>query len=155
MPSYDVTVRFLEDPSLDKIEVQISAPQHTAQVDDLLARFAQHERYLDLPSAGGKTFRVHIDSIIRIYSQNRNNFVCVSGETIRTTSSVNDLASKLGTSGFLRVSRFEIINLEKVVNFDFSIVGELKINLEDDQTVYASRRYIPIIRDYLKGGDVK
>ena len=31
----------------------------------------------------------------------------------------------------------------------------LKIKLEEDQTVYASRRYIPVIREYLKGGDAK
>ena len=68
---------------------------------------------------------------------------------------MNELAAGLDADHFLRVSRFEIINLQKAVHFDFTIAGELKILLEKDQIVYASRRYIPIIRDYLKGGESK
>ncbi len=155
MSSYDVSVRFREDSTLNKIEVLISAPEKNAQVEDLLAHFSGKEKYLDLPTEGGRIFRVRTDSIIRIYSQNRSNYVCVSDETIRTTASVNELSQKLDAGGFLRISRFEIINLEKAVHFDFSIAGQLKIRLEEDQTVYASRRYISVIRNYLKGGEAK
>ena len=155
MSSYDVSVNFQENKSLDKIEILISAPERSDQVENLLAQFTQKQQYLDLPTDGGRVFRVRTDSIIRIYSQNRKNYVCVSDETIRTSASVNELAEQLDSSGFLRISRFEIINLAKAVKFDFSIVGELKIKLEEDQTVFASRRYIPVIREYLKGGDAK
>ena len=155
MSRYDVTVSFREDKTLDNIEIMISAPDRSAQVEELLAQIAQKQQYLDLPTDGGRIFRVRIDSIIRIYSQNRSNYVCVADETIRTSASVNELAEQLDTSGFLRISRFEIINLAKAVKFDFSIVGELKIKLEQEQTVFASRRYIPVIRDYLKGGENK
>lgn len=152
---YDVSVSYREDKSLNGINVLVSAPEKNGQVEELLARFSERERYIDLPTEGGRLFRVRTDSIVRIYSQNRHNYVCVADETIRTTASVNELASHLDAGSFLRISRFEIINLEKVVHFDFSIAGELKIKLEEDQVIYASRRYIPIIRDYLKGGEAK
>ncbi len=155
MSSYDVSVSFREDRSLDQIEIKICAPERNEQVEEILAHFAEKEQYLDIPSEGGRIFRVRTDSIIRIYSQNRNNYVCVPDEIIRTTASVNELAEKLNTHDFLRVSRFEIINLNKAMRFDFSIAGELKIKLEGNQLVYASRRYIPVIREYLKGGERK
>ena len=91
------------------------------------------------------------DNIIRVCSQNRKNYVYADNETIWTSSPISELDAKLGSS-FLRISRFEIINLDRALFFDFSIVGELKILLEGNHTVYASRRYIPVIRDYLKGG---
>ncbi len=119
----------------------------------MLARLSGRGACIDLPTEGGRIFRVRTDSVIRIYSQNRRNFVCVEGETIRTSASMNELASWLASDEFLRISRFEIVNLKKVERFDFSIAGELKISLEDDQIVYASRRYIPVIREYLKRGD--
>ncbi len=155
MPQYNVTVNFQENTSLDKIEILISAPERSDQVEDLLAQFTQKQQYLDLPTDGGRVFRVRTDSIIRIYSQNRSNYVCVADETIRTTASVNDLSQRLDADSFLRISMFEIINLEKAVHFDFSIAGQLKIRLEENQTVYASRRYISVIRNYLKGGEAK
>ncbi|MBQ6067819.1 MAG: LytTR family transcriptional regulator [Clostridia bacterium] len=152
---YDVSVSFSENKSLDGIEITVCAPEKNAQVEEILARFSEKDAFLDLPTEGGRIFRVRRDGIIRIYSQNRSNYVSVADETIRTTASVSDLAAQLNEGGFLRISRFEIINLEKVVRFDFSIAGQLKIKLEQDQTVYASRRYIPVIRDYLKGGEGK
>ena len=152
---YDVSVHFTEDNSLHNIEITVCAPERSAQVEELLARLTEKERYLDVPSYGGRTVRLRTDSIIRVFSQNRNNYVCTADETIRTTASIGELAEQLGAGRFLRVSRFELINLDKAVHFDFSIVGELKIKLEGDQMVYASRRYIPVIRDYLKGGEAK
>lgn len=153
--SYDVSVSFREDASLDKIEVTVSAPERNAQVEEILTRFADLHRYVDLPLYGGGHVRLRRDEIIRIFSENRNNYVCTADETVRTTASIGELEKQLGAGGFLRISRFEIINLDKAVHFDFSIVGELKIRMEADQTVFASRRYIPVIRDYLKGGDAK
>ena len=91
MPQYNVTVNFQENKSLDKIEILISAPERSDQVESLLAQFAQKQQYLDLPTDGGRVFRVRTDSIIRIYSQNRKNYVCVSDETIRTSASVNSI----------------------------------------------------------------
>ena len=118
-----------------------------------MARLVQKEHsYIDVPSDGGRTVRLRTDSIIRIYSQNRKNYISTADGIIRTSAPINELFTQLG-GGFLRISRFEIINLDKAVYFDFSIVGELKIKLEGDQMVFASRRYIPVIRDYLKGGD--
>ncbi|MBQ6165077.1 MAG: LytTR family transcriptional regulator [Clostridia bacterium] len=152
---YDVSVSFSEDESLDKIEIRIIAPERNEQVEQLLSRLSDAHRYLELPTYGGGQIRLRKDSIIRIFSENRNNYVCTAEETVRTTASVSELERQLGAGGFLRISRFEIINLDKAIHFDFSIVGELKIKMEADQTVFASRRYIPVIRDYLKGGDAK
>ena len=155
MADLEVNVSFQADASLDHIEVLVRAPERGAQAEALIARLCEPERYLDLPSEGGRIFRVRTDGIIRVYSQNRSNYVCVGDEIIRTSMSMNELESRLGRGRFLRVSRFDIINLDKAENFDFTIAGVLRIRLEGDQTVYASRRYIPAIRDYLKGGDAK
>ena len=153
--SYDVSVSFEEDPSSDHIEILIKAPTLSPQVETLLAQFAGKSRFVDVPSDRGRIVRIRTDHIIRVYSQNRKNYVSSTDGVIRMTASISDLYGQLDHDQFLRVSRFEIINLDRTEAFDFSIVGELKIRMEGNQTVYASRRYIPVIRDYLKGGDAK
>ena len=52
---------------------------------------------------------------------------------------------------FLRISRFELINLSKVKKYDFTIGGTLRIEFENGMETWASRRYIPIIRERLTG----
>lgn len=40
---------------------------------------------------------------------------------------------------FLRISRFEIINLRKVRKYDFTIIGTLRIEFENGMETWASR----------------
>ena len=52
---------------------------------------------------------------------------------------------------FLRISRFEIINLSKVARFDFSIAGTLQIEMKNGMKTWASRRCIAEIKNRLVG----
>ena len=52
---------------------------------------------------------------------------------------------------FLRVSRFEIINLKKVRKYDFTLVGTLRVEFDNGMETWASRRYIPLIKERLSG----
>ena len=50
---------------------------------------------------------------------------------------------------FLRVSRFEIINLKMVRKYDFTLMGTLRIEFDNGMETWASRRYIPLIKEKL------
>ena len=63
--------------------------------------------------------------------------------------SLQEAESMLRSSMFLKISRFEIVNLQKVKNFDFTISGTLRIEFEDGSFTWASRRFIPIIKQRL------
>ena len=65
----------------------------------------------------------------------------------QSLQSVEDILS----GNFLRVSRFEIINLKMVRKYDFTLVGTLRIEFENGMETWASRRYIPVIRERLSG----
>ena len=58
---------------------------------------------------------------------------------------------KLLSDMFLRVSRFEIVNLARVSKYDFTVVGTLRIEFENGTETWASRRYIPLIKERLSG----
>ena len=63
---------------------------------------------------------------------------------------LQNIEKRLGRS-FLRISRFEIINLKRVRKYDFTIIGTLRIEFENGMETWASRRYIPLIKERLSG----
>ena len=65
----------------------------------------------------------------------------------QSLQSIEELLSRK----FLRVSRFELINLSMVRKYDFTIGGTLRIEFENGMETWASRRYIPLIRQRLSG----
>ncbi len=88
--SYEVSVVFKEDSSLNAIQITVSAPERSRQVEELMARLVQKEHsYIDVPSDGGRTVRLRTDSIIRIYSQNRKNYISTADGIIRTSAPIN------------------------------------------------------------------
>jgi DNA-binding LytR/AlgR family response regulator len=63
---------------------------------------------------------------------------------------LQDIEKALNPNMFLRVSRYDIVNLKKVQRFDFSVSGTLRIELEGGQEAWASRRFIPVVKERLK-----
>ena len=66
-----------------------------------------------------------------------------------TRQTLRNLEPLLGTRRFVRISRYEIVNLDKVLRFDFTLAGTLRLELCGGMETWASRRNIPMIRKKL------
>lgn len=60
------------------------------------------------------------------------------------------LEEKVDGRRFVRISRYELVNLDRVRRYDFTVAGTLRVELEGGMETWASRRCIPAIRKYLK-----
>ena len=63
---------------------------------------------------------------------------------------MEETGKKLDKKVFTRISNSEIVNFNKVQNIDFKILGTLIINFKSGNKSYASRRYIPKIKEFLE-----
>ena len=90
------------------------------------------------------------ERIITISSDSKRLRIEADNGTYWLKMSMQDVEKVLNPSWFLRISRYEIINLLKVRQFDFSISGTLRIELENGTEAWASRRFIPAIKKRLQ-----
>lgn len=63
---------------------------------------------------------------------------------------LRDIEEKLDADWFVRISRYEIINLNWVANFDLSFKGTIKVVFEDGNFTWVSRRFVSSIEHKLK-----
>ena len=95
--------------------------------------------------------------IIRVYTENRR--VVVSTETgdHETKMTLREFEDILDRSFFVRISRFEIINLQKVFSFDLSMSGTIRVIFDGGSETWVARRYVKDILSKLdnmnKGGE--
>ena len=125
----EVNVRFECDSKQKDIDVVVRADRKDKQVNTLMEK-------------------ISIQEPEKLTVLDSDNCSCVIEECAKQSlQSIEELLSRK----FLRVSRFELINLSKVKKYDFTIGGTLRIEFENGMETWASRRYIPIIRERLTG----
>ena len=147
----NVSIRFEEDKDRSDIDVIFTASEEDDQIRTLMSRVCD-------PLAGTLTVYDCSSSMLKIAE---SDIVSISTRgkrlEVRTDEGVYELrmplyeVMKILHPGiFMQISRYEVINLDKVKRFDFSIAGQLKIEIKNGMSTWASRRFIPEIKSRLK-----
>ena len=153
----NLNVRFEADPSLDHIEVVIRAPAQDAEVSALMERFSgQPPDSLAVFDGYGNMRALSPKDIILASVEGKLVNIVTGDGSWYTRRTLQSLEDELDSRGFMRVSRYEIVNLDKVLRYDFTLAGTLRLELAGGIETWASRRCIPLIRKRLLGkGDAR
>ena len=144
-------LRFERDKTLDEIEIIVRAAEKDAQVTALLESLSKDEPVkLTVLDSGNRASVIDEKDIVFVAAEGKLVRVVTTEGIYRAKQSLQSIESILSRT-FLRVSRFEIINLKKVRKYDFTLVGTLRIEFNNGMETWASRRYIPVIRERLSG----
>ncbi len=147
-----IRTRFEPDPSLDTIEVVVRAPALDPEVQALLDGLgAGRSSSLIVWDTDGAMLAVPVSRIISVSVVGRQVIVVTTDGRFLSRQSLSSIESTLDPNRFLRISRFEIVNLEKVRRYDFTLSGTLRLELVGGMETWAARRCIPVIRRRLQG----
>ena len=97
-----------------------------------------------------KMYILNQNEIETIYSESGKIYVRCNNEIYNIKNRLYELEALLDKKIFVRISNSEIVNFNKVENIDFKIVGTLILNFKSGNKAYASRRYIPKIKEFLE-----
>ena len=144
-------LRFEQDKTLDKIEIVVRAAEKDAQVTALLESLSKDEPVkLTVLDSGNRASVIDEKDIVFVAAEGKLVRVVTTEGIFKAKQSLQSIESILSRS-FLRVSRFEIINIKKVRKYDFTLVGTLRVEFDNGMETWASRRYIPLIKERLSG----
>ena len=147
-----LTIRFEQDPSAEEIEVIVRASEKDEQVGALLEKIRPSaEKTLTVSDHAGNLKTLSMDEIILASADGKRVNIITEKEHWHTRKTMNSLEEILEPSKFVRISRYEIVNLTKVLRYDFTIAGTLRLELAGGMETWASRRCIPAIRRRLLG----
>jgi len=147
-----INIRFEREPSLDGIEVVIRASEQDASVAELMERLSDYpEDALTVFDGNGNMRSIAAKEIISASVDGKLVKLVTSDRSWYTRQTLQSLETTLDRRRFVRISRFELINLDKVLWYDFTVAGTLRIELAGGMETWASRRCIPVIRRKLAG----
>lgn len=148
-----INVRFEQNDGSDSIDVVVTAAAMDDEVEALIRRIEDPlAGTLPVSDAEGVITVLREEDIISITPRGKRLCVRAEDASYELRMSMQDAEKMLNPFAFIRISRFEIINLGKVRRFDFSVAGNLRIEMQRGYETWASRRMIPVIRKRLQGG---
>ena len=146
-----INVRFENDSSLDNIDIVIKANGQDEQIDSLIEIIKNNNiKKLTVLDRNNCPCVISEDEIVFVSADGKSVRITADSGIYHTKQSLQSIEEILKNK-FLRVSRFELINLSMVRRYDFTIGGTLRIEFINGMETWASRRYIPLIRSRLSG----
>lgn len=149
----------------DKYEVPqviIKTDKKSELIDDLIRAIERVENKEGSKIAaydGDTVVLVDPESIIRLYTENRRIVVNCESGVYGSRLTLKEYEEILDNDIFIRISRFEIVNLKKVFSFDLSMAGTIKVIFGDGTETWVARRYVKTIQEKLndlsKGGGIR
>ena len=145
-----VNVRFEEEAARRNIDVLFTASQRDDQVVALMARVEDPLSVTwSVRNGQGEQVTLPEERIVSISIESKKLRIVADDGDYWLKMTLQDAEKALNPSMFLRISRYEIVNLHKVRQFEFTVTGTLRIEMENGTDVWASRRFIPIIKERL------
>ena len=146
-----VNVRFEKDREQSDIDVLFTASEVDNQVAVLMNRVSDPLSITwEVRDSEGSAVTLSEECIASISVSGKRLRIVADDGVYWLKMPLQDVEKALNPSMFLRVSRYEIVNLHKVRRFDFTVTGTLRVEMEDDTETWASRRFIPIIKERLQ-----
>ncbi|MBR1692487.1 MAG: LytTR family transcriptional regulator DNA-binding domain-containing protein [Lachnospiraceae bacterium] len=87
--------------------------------------------------------------IISFYSERQRVFALDSNGRYTVSKKLYELEEELDSSGFVRISKSEIVNFRKIKSLDLSVTGTVKVIMKNGYETYSSRRNVAKIKERL------
>ncbi len=92
---------------------------------------------------------IDLEDIVRIYAQDGRILLETEEKEYQLRLKLYELEERLDKGKFVRISRSEIINLKKAIDFDLSYVGTISVKLTNGVNSFVSRRYLKKVKQVL------
>ena len=133
-------VEIILDETCERPQVKIYTKAVTEEVEKIRDALTAVGIEKIVGQKGDEVFLMDYGDILRIYAQDKSVYAVAGGENYRLRLSLASCEERLRAHRFLRISRFDIINLDYVKKLDLSFTGTIAVEMKNSDVVYVSRR---------------
>ena len=147
-----VNIKIEIDPQCHDPVILIRTDQKSQRVEDIVQAIETYTNSSYPLIAGYQDNGMELLSqrdIIRVYVEARKVRICTGEGIYDSRKPLSWMETVLNPERFIRISRFEIVNIRRIARFDFSIAGTVHIVFDDGSVTWVARRYVHAIQQAL------
>lgn len=143
----DIEVKL--DKNYPQPHIIILTDKITDEVTELMQKLSDTSPKIIVGSIDDKLTVLEPNDIERIYACCGKVIAAACDKEYVLKIRLYEAEERLDMKNFVRISKSEIINLQKVKCFDLSIAGTVCVTMKNGSTHYVSRRYVVKIKKIL------
>lgn len=138
------------DEIYKETKIIICTDKMTDEISELVSKISAVETITIKGYKDDKMYILEQGLIESVYAENGKVYARFKNEVYELKNRLYELENQLSKKDFVRISNSEIINIMKVENIDFKLLGTIEFNFKSGNKAYVSRRYIKKIKEFLE-----
>lgn len=135
-------------PDYPDTEISITCPALTPEVEKLISMVRVLDSKLTVKK-DGEVFLLGLDEVLYLEAMERKCFVYTKSEVYESDAKMYELEQQLAASGFLRVSKSNLLSLKHIQSLRTDINHRIRITMDNGEQLIASRMYADELRESL------
>ncbi|ORC16059.1 hypothetical protein A7979_05485 [Rothia nasimurium] len=136
------------DRKFQETRVDVTAPQLTAEIEELQNYLASKSLVPLLAHTKGNAVPLDLKQTLRFYTSDKNVYAHTTHGILQIKLRMKELETRLHTS-FIRINQGELINIHWVERFDVSLSTTIGVVLKDGTRCFVSRRSLARVKQAL------
>ena len=135
----------------EDVTININAPKMTEDLQKIINNLSSISSIKEeiVATKNNEIYILNTKDILYFYSDEKNIYAKGKSEIYRVKDKLYELEESLPKNKFIRISNSCIINIEKTLSFDASIIGSLVAKMEDGTKQEVSKRRISNVMKFL------
>ncbi len=147
----EITVKKIGDAEKEYIE--IGCHKKDEKIDEIVRFIRSREGILN-GTKDDRQYSLLLPDILYIEAVDEKTFIYLEKDCYESGRRLYEFEEALVTRNFARISKSVVVNLMKITSIKPSLNGRFSCVLTNGEQVIISRKYVPDIREKLRGGTV-
>lgn len=147
----EITVKKIGESEKEYIE--IGCHRKDERVDEII-RFIRAREGILKGTKEDRQYSLALPDILYIEAVDEKTFIYLEKDCYESTRRLYEFDEALASRNFARISKSVVVNLMKITSIRPSLNGRFSCVLTNGEQVIISRKYVPDIREKLRGGSV-
>ena len=148
----DIKLEIIIDKNLEENLIKLYTNSYTEEIkeiEEILNKYKNSSKNILTVFKDEQVFVIDTKDIIRVYSENKHVFIETKNDIYKSRLRLYEIEERLEKNDFIRISRFEIINIKYIEKLDLSFTGTIAVSLKNGKICYVSRRNLKEFKNIL------
>lgn len=142
-------VKIVIDDKMDENLIKIYTKTYNKDIENLQNFLENSNKNIIVGFQDEQVYILNYNDIVRFYTEDKKIYIETKTDTFISRLRLYEIEERVYDKNFIKISRYEIININYVKKIDLSFKGTIAVKMDNNKVSYVSRRSLKDFKNIL------